>query len=272
MAKELILEYEGRKIQLITNENNIGFANNCNKLAENANGEYIIFFHSDDRYSNDICELSIELLKTNNLDATFSKMERLYGNLKTESVNYPDILNDGNIYLGSHLEFCNLFMEYGNFIACPSFFIKKDVFINVGGFTDKYYGNEDIDLWCRLLCEHYKFGIINKVLMQHTISSNQYTEQMRKLKYLSPMYNVLEDYFLKKNISSYAKIKFYKNKAIGFLNAAYNCYRDKDFENAKINIDMSKSCYKFKLHDSLKMALYQRYTYIYYKLSRVKNG
>jgi GT2 family glycosyltransferase len=148
------------KVTLIENEMNIGFARGNNELAKIAKGEFLLLLNSDTIVtdSKSITDLisvmesdktiGISACKLLNEDLTlqisFAKLPRIY-----------DLANEyllgrlTNRYKADFRGISDVETVIGAFMI-----IRKDLFLQVGMFDDRYYFNvEDIDLCAKVLKE-----------------------------------------------------------------------------------------------------------------------
>jgi len=136
---ELVKKYAKRdnRISFIS-ENDNGIADAMNKGVNLAKGEYISHIHSDDYYVKGAIEEVLCILKkekplwlTGSAFFINTNGERMYSTSKKRNYDYNTQLNQ-------------------NIITHPSTFIKKEIFLEVGGFNKNYKYAMDYDLFLKI--------------------------------------------------------------------------------------------------------------------------
>lgn len=154
-------------INLEENSKNIfGFA--CagyvrNKGIEVANGKYIAFLDDDDYWLPNKIELQLDEL-TCFSQCLFVCSDALYGNgiydksknystLSTDNMNYTiELYKRNNIIFKEYPQIFDFdFLKICNSVCCSSAMVEKELLNNVGNFKCLKNGQEDYDLWLRLL-------------------------------------------------------------------------------------------------------------------------
>ena len=85
-----------------------------------------------------------------NKEAIIGKTHLPKINVKQIKYNFDSLFND--------------ILSHGNFLVCPSAMVKKEVYENIGKFTDEYASCLDTDMWFRIL-KKYPIMVINKQLL-----------------------------------------------------------------------------------------------------------
>lgn len=104
-----------------------------------ARGRWLAFLDSDDRWEPD--KLSTQLRHTRGVDLVYTD-RRGFGDVVPGREMLSSILrmHEGDVFEPLLL---------GNFIPLSSVLMKRDVFLELGGFCEDLHGSEDWDLWLR---------------------------------------------------------------------------------------------------------------------------
>ncbi len=144
ISKKRLLEYPN--ISIIENQENVGFAKANNQGAAKAIGDYLFLLNSD------------TILNSNIL----VPMLNFYEGKKDIGILAPRLLNkDMSIqYYGSILgryKYLGDKPRVVGFLSGAAMFIKRDLYMQVGGFDENYFFyNEDLDLCKTLTLKGYK--------------------------------------------------------------------------------------------------------------------
>lgn len=153
------------KVYFYRNKENKGPSESRNIGSKRASYDWICFLDDDDYYTNDKIEVLINKINSHrNIDLFYHKAKI---NLINENryyitnISYPKKNRDMQIF-------------ESNFIGgAPVIAIKKDVFINIGGFDNQLKAIEDYDFSIRCVLNKLNMKMIDKVL----IVCNLYTER-----------------------------------------------------------------------------------------------
>ncbi|MFH1822848.1 MAG: glycosyltransferase [Patescibacteria group bacterium] len=135
---------EDKRVRIYQQKNQ-GQAKARNYGASMSKGEYLAFLDVDDTWKTDKLQKQLELFNSNDrLVLVYGNAEILFYPPRKEKITFSKItrLRRGNV--------CN-WLLYKNFICTSSVIIKKNVFMNLGGFkeNEEYRYIEDYDLWLR---------------------------------------------------------------------------------------------------------------------------
>ncbi|PIW69736.1 MAG: hypothetical protein COW08_05585 [Ignavibacteriales bacterium CG12_big_fil_rev_8_21_14_0_65_30_8] len=170
-----------------------------------AKGEYIAFLDADDLWIKNKLEKQLHFLKNNPEHILVYSMSVTFGNTNIFSPSFEvlPLLNKAS-------KTKNELIQKGNSITCSSVLIKKEKFLDVGGFDDDpKLQVEDYDLWIRL-SEVGKVGFIPRILTYYRVHSKQFSSDWKtkqnRVKYLA-----------EKREWDITEYKFRRNRGLLFL-------------------------------------------------------
>lgn len=196
------------RIKVIVNEKNLGLVNSLNIALNHCNGNYIARMDADDISVRDRLKIQKEYLEKNNLDFVFAGMTIIDedGNRVKE---WPkDNLNHLEVEKG---------MAIFNISTHPTWFLKKDVYMALGGYRNIPHC-EDYDFSLRALNQGYKIGKIGENLLMYRVRSNSISRS-----------NTLEQFLICRKIT-----KIYKTKRLEDLS-----FVNEEITKIKKNINKS---------------------------------
>jgi glycosyltransferase involved in cell wall biosynthesis len=163
ILKELLSEYQNKenRIKVIENKENIGLVKSLNRALEYCTGKYIARMDADDISMPERLELEKAYLEKNNLDFVFSGMIVIdeNGNKRFEW--------DNNAF---NVDEVKKVMGLWNISLHPTWFVKSEVYNNLGGYREIPYC-EDYDFSLRSLNKGYKIGKLNENLLLYRMRS-----------------------------------------------------------------------------------------------------
>lgn len=201
-TEKIVKEYvEKYKIKYYRNDKNIGAEANFTRCIELANGEYIAIYHSDDIYDKEIIARQVEYL---NGHVNSGAVSTLAYDIDEEGKIFnrrdiPSELNKGNNYEYNFKEIFRIIMKYGNFLVCPSFMVRANIYkTEIKKYRyDMFKTSSDLDVWFRILIRH-NIGILPYNLMSYRHSKTQGSYQNRnRVNEFSDFFLVMEHYLLK---------------------------------------------------------------------------
>ena len=166
-------------VRLLRNEKSRGFAHSNNKAVVHARGDWIIFMNND-------------LVLTKNWFIPFAESITglltdcpgvgCVGNVqidpRTKRIDHAGVMfKEGfpsHYLLGEQRSSISKKVDFTEYLAVTGacFLIRKNVFLNTGGFDEDYKtGFEDIDLCLRLRMLGYRHFVANKNVIFHKLSS-----------------------------------------------------------------------------------------------------
>lgn len=193
--EDLLHIYESRdnRISLYVNEKNMGCPYSKDRGIRLAQTEYVAIMDSDDVARPDRLERELYALESNQLDLVGA-----YVSVMDEDGKY--LYNMDNLPL-THEKIAKR-MRVNNCVPHPTWFMRKQMYINLDGYTDMQ-GGEDYDFLLRAIEQGYKLGIVDKILLDyrlstHSISRNNLYKQYLMMKYLQDKH-----FYHKMKVSSY---------------------------------------------------------------------
>ena len=201
-TKKIVKEYvEKYKIKYYRNEKNIGGEANFTRCIELANGELIAIYHSDDIYDKEIITRQVEYLNGHLNSGAVSTLAYDIDE-EGEVFNCRDIpseINKGNNCEYNFEEIFKAVMKYGNFLVCPSFMVRANIYkTEIKKYRyDMFKTSSDLDVWFRIL-RKYNIGILPYNLMSYRHSKTQGSYQNRnRVNEFSDFFLVMEYYISK---------------------------------------------------------------------------
>lgn len=196
-----------KRIQYFYQEN--GKQGKARNLAiSKSKGEYLAFLDADDLWMPQKLEIQIKEIQEKNVDLVFSDSYFFYNNEINDTSKKMDI-GVGIFYTQDSVK---LFLE-GNRIPILTVFVKKDIVLGVGGFSESLIIQdvEDYHLWLKLLMSNSVFYSSDHVLAKYRIHSNSVTSNDKLVLNKIPcvFYDLTRLYPIYKNqIIQELKIKF----------------------------------------------------------------
>ncbi|MXV51725.1 glycosyltransferase [Pedobacter sp. HMF7647] len=164
-------KHNDKTIRLIQNESNYGFGRANNTGSQNAKGRYLFFLNPDTIVLNDVLWLFRNFLENSEVSVAACGGSLLKADLTPNDSygNFPGLLQEiGQVGLGVKFLFRKYYADKVviakpvslstpmrvPYIVGADIFIKKDVFLSVGGFDETYFMYyEETDLFKKLACK-----------------------------------------------------------------------------------------------------------------------
>lgn len=153
-SEAIVKGFNNELLKYIHNEDGQGASSSRNLGAKLAKSEFVAFLDDDDEWLPTKLEKQSKLIRSGNLDACFSQLQIKYENT---DISYATKSKKGKNYI------TDILME--NYIGGTiSSVIKKQAFLDVGGFDINYKAREEYDLWIKLITNNYSFDIVEEPL------------------------------------------------------------------------------------------------------------
>lgn len=161
ICRNWIAENEDRfeRTELITVPENTGIPANCNRGVMAVHGKWVKFIAGDDAMMNDYIEKCVNYVITNkNVFFLYTNIERYNSSFEKSNLisSYDNILNRkinlNNITAKEQFEI----LLRSNSILAISFFGKREAFIEVGLYNEKYTLFEDWPMWLNITKKGFK--------------------------------------------------------------------------------------------------------------------
>ncbi len=159
-SAKIVSHIQDNRVNLISKENE-GVSITRNKGVKLAKNDYIAFLDADDEWESDYLKRVAELIEGFPEAAMFATNYRVVErNGETYSLDYPLTPAKGSMgilknYFSSAIEYTPIWTS----AVC----LRKDVFLNMGGFPTNIRNGEDLDLWCRIALK-YPIAYMNEPL------------------------------------------------------------------------------------------------------------
>lgn len=214
------LQSEYKNLKIIDNQN-LGFAQANNLGAGQSQGNYLLFLNCDTLIKNDFLQDLLKYFGGTEFGAVGLKMQNADGSFQISC--YEDNTITGEILnKKEEKEFRNRnnsFMEEirlqyqdvvkVNWVSGAAFFMKKDVFENIGGFDERYFlFYEDADICKRLFDKGYDIYFYPYSEIVHLKGENVNLEFDSKTYYFSKQSQILY-YKLHNNLFERVTLRIY---------------------------------------------------------------
>lgn len=130
-----ILSFGSEKISYYVNEDNIGLCGNWNRCIEKAKGQYIVMLHDDDVISPYTLKALYDTILKYGNPVMLGCSNATFTSRKMPVFDRPDRLVVRKITKEG--------FYHGRYLGIVGMTFRKDIAIEVGGFADEYYPNED---------------------------------------------------------------------------------------------------------------------------------
>lgn len=150
------------KPRVITEKDN-GIFDALNKGLDIATGDYVGFLHSDDRYADDnVLHSVFDCIQEFEPDVIYGDLRYVSGSESKSTVRY---WRAG--------EFSVAKLKYGWMPPHPTFFVKRELYEELGGFNTNFKISADYDSILRFMRNpQRKVVYINRVLVDMTVGGN----------------------------------------------------------------------------------------------------
>lgn len=217
-TKEMIKNYKDSRIRFysVNNKGVIGYSRNFG--VKKSYGMYLAFLDSDDWWEKEKLSICIGLMKKQDKDICYHNCY-LISNFNKKKTRCRKLLSNNFFDL----------IKNGNTIVTSSVILKKELFLKIGGFSEKknIIGWEDYHLWLMLAKKKNNFLFISAYLGNCSIGGDNFDNPKRVI------YNIenIKKFFINnlnldtKNIwwISYAQAK--ANFQLGYYDVSLDLFR-----------------------------------------------
>jgi glycosyltransferase involved in cell wall biosynthesis len=205
-VENLVNSYKKQGVKYIRNDTAKGAAGSRNIGVSHAKNELIAFLDDDDTWFLDKLDKQVACFEDKSIGLVYSPMLLVFPDLNLEYKTFPykntiglsDILIENKI---------------GGTISVV---VRKDWFLSVGGFDERYRAREEYDLWIRLIrsnkyktkfCDVLSCRVINVITSENRISCN-IDNYIHAIKLLNTKYQLeVNEYLNDKNRNNRASMQ-----------------------------------------------------------------
>ncbi len=169
-----IITPEERRIRIISNKRNVGFAVACNQgfEASSATAEYILFLNNDTLLKSDIVEQCLSFFETNPLVGAVSPCIDYFEPVGSPWFHGSMIHESAGLAVHDNTSVQTSPTEVPWLTGC-SFFVRKDVFRAAGMFDESLFMYcEDVDLSIKIRKSGHKLVLLPDVSVVHKVSAS----------------------------------------------------------------------------------------------------
>ncbi len=177
---EIARSFGDPRIEIFTNEENLGYLITCNSLFEKCKGDYITFQDADDHSSTDRLEIMLEHFASYPDISLFGSYSRYFSGNSGKTIKVRNHL--------PHEQIEDIVKRYNPFNGA-TICIRKEVYRVIGGynlFFDRI-GSEDYD-WLSRIVEKFVVGVIPEVLYHVRLTDDSVSRSIK-----SPMQLISHD-------------------------------------------------------------------------------
>ncbi len=190
--RAMVEDIKDERLLYVVNEKNLGGAGARNEGIKVCSGQYVTFLDDDDLYLPEKVEKQLQFMLDNSLDVSFGKL-----NLYNEADKLIDVReHDIKSYDLGYLKKYHLTKQI---TGTPTFMVKKQLLVDVGGFEIVPMGQEYYLMQKLLNGGEHKFGYFNECYIKayrtkaEAISTgkNKITGEKALYKYKKTFFNLL---------------------------------------------------------------------------------
>jgi len=183
-------------VQIVESSKNTGISGNCNRGYKVANGTWIKGTPGDDLLMEDCIENNINYVLNNNKSKIILSKTALIG--ESYKINkYKNLFNYGALNLNKKNLLYLLLVD--NFVPASTLFIKKEIFIQLGGFDERMPLLEDWPFWIKALHNNINLSFNNEFTIYYRVSESSISLSSNP----NPLYIKSINYFLNNYLPKY---------------------------------------------------------------------
>lgn len=228
--EKMVSDLNDSRIVFIQNAENLGGSGARNEGIKIATGEYVTFLDDDDVYLREKVEKQLEFMLANSLDVCFGKL-----NLYNEEDKLIDV-REHNIPDFS-VEYLRRYHLTKQITGTPTFMVKRQILLDVGGFEVVSMGQEYF-LMQKMLQGNYKFGYFNECYIKaYRTKAEAISTGKNKISGEKALYKYKKSFF---NILSFSERQYVKCRHYAVMAVAYK--RNKKYFRALWSLFVSVLC------------------------------
>ena len=245
-----------KNVNLLVSEKNLGISGNANRGFNAAQGEWIKPIAGDDAMFKDAVYSGMEYAMKHKMCSIFTSEREEYN----ENFNQENFIRTSKDYdsffykLDAKEQY--KFLLFKNYVNAVGTFMKREVFIKVGGFDERFRYLDDAPMNLKITKHGYKFYFLNKVTVKYRIHNGSIRKvDSKKDMIFDKFYEKVREYrkiYVYPNISAIDKFgfeyEFYRHRIIDFL----NLNKKNIFGRSVYFISGKLSLYNFRLNKSEK--------------------
>ena len=185
VCKDWISTHQERfvRVVLLTAEKNQGIVRNFNRACRASLGDWIKIIAADDKLFPNCIEDYVNYCKQNPEAELVTSIQKVYDNTFAEEncVDSNYVWKDLSIFDKDAREQLTL-MAYRVFVSAPTIFIKKSLFIRLGGF-DEQFSYEDHPFYIKALESGHKIYFLNKVTVGYRVHDSIFNSNQKLFNY-----------------------------------------------------------------------------------------
>lgn len=192
---------------------NVGAEGNFNRCIKMATGKYTAIYHADDIYETRMVEKQVSFLEGHPVAGGVFTEAKLIDETGAEigEIRQPQsVALDGPLH-----DFRTIFkalLKNSNFLICPSFMGRTDVFQQeIKAWRGELFGSSaDLDVWLRVFQCH-PCGILPEPLMKYRISRSQFSATVRLRTKRADFFRVIDHYLQQDEIRQFVDQRDVRN-------------------------------------------------------------
>jgi glycosyltransferase involved in cell wall biosynthesis len=174
---EIALSYQDMGIKCFRNSARIGLVKNWNRCLELSQGQYINIMHQDDFMLQGNIALKTDYMDNHptvglvhsNIYIVNERGDIIGGHWLPDALPVDDEVQNGQSCFEKLL-------FAGNFICCPTVFIRRECINKLGNFDHELPYTVDYEMWLRI-STHYDIGYLKKELLSYRVHNQQETKK-----------------------------------------------------------------------------------------------
>ena len=183
---KIVKSYQDSRIKII-NQSNAGAAAARNRGVKEATSEYVAFMDADDFWEERYLESMTKLISEYPNACIYGSNYKIIENGQSNVLKFPGIQNKKG-YMDNYFVSGKIYTP----LWTSAVIVKKETFLNLGGFPTTCKVCEDIDLWCRFAATG-KVAYLNEPLATYIRDSSNMLSRCKDVSYYFPF---LMDYKL----------------------------------------------------------------------------